>query len=274
MQQPAITVQDATLRLGSRDLWKKLSLSVAAGEWVAVLGPNGSGKSSLLKALLGFHATTGSMSVLGESPRVAGKKVGYIPQQKAFDRLAPISGRDLVQLGVNGAQWFAPRLTTEQKARIAAAIAEVGASQYADKPLGQLSGGEQQRLRIAQAIVNDPAVLFCDEPLLSLDLSSQQAVAGLVNRRKQKGAAVLFVTHEINPILPYVDRVLYLVGGKWAIGTPDEVLTSEQLTKLYSAPVEVLRIHGRIIVVSAHEHTPTELQDTHHHVHHAGSSHG
>ena len=85
-----------------------------------------------------------------------------------------------------------------------------------------LSGGEQQRLRIAQALIGDPQVLLCDEPLLSLDLAHQQAVSELIDaRRRAAGTAVVFVTHEINPILPYVDRVLYLVGGRWAVGTPD-----------------------------------------------------
>lgn len=133
-------------------------------------------------------------------------------------------------------------------------IHEVGAERYADYPIGQLSGGEQQRLRIAQALVGDPEVLLCDEPLLSLDLAHQQAVSALIDERRRKtNIAVLFVTHEINPILPLVDRVLYLAGGKFAVGTPDDVLTSETLSKLYGSPVDVLRVRGRVVVVGTGE---------------------
>ncbi|HVI68960.1 MAG TPA: metal ABC transporter ATP-binding protein [Magnetospirillaceae bacterium] len=261
--QPIVSIHNASLRLGGRDLWQRLSLDVMPGEFIAILGPNGSGKSSLLKTLLGLHTTSGSVKVFGTS--AANRTIGYIPQQKTFSADLPLTGRELVRLGINGTEWFKPFTTEADNQRVAAAIAEVGATAYADEQIGLLSGGEQQRLRIAQAIVHDPQLLLCDEPLLSLDMASQQATANLINKRRQQGVAVLFVTHEINPILPFVDRVLYLVGKKWAIGTPAEVLTSEQLTKLYGAPVEVLRVHGRIIVVSASEHIPTEPHDVHHH---------
>ena len=264
VSESIVSIHSATLTIGGRALWQRLSLDVAPGEFIAVLGPNGSGKTSFLKALLGEHHTTGSIKVLGK-PAATHQLVGYIPQQKTFSADVPLTGRELVRLGVNGTAWFKPFTTETDDARVAAALAEVGATNYADEHIGLLSGGEQQRLRIAQAIVNNPRLLLCDEPLLSLDLASQQAVASLINKRRKKGTAVLFVTHEINPILPFVDRVLYLVGQKWAIGTPDEVLTSQKLTELYGAPVEVLHIHGRIIVVSVGEHVPTEPHDVHHH---------
>jgi zinc/manganese transport system ATP-binding protein len=265
--QPIISLKNATLTLGKRTLWKKLNLEMQPGEFVAVLGPNGAGKSSLLKALVGMYTLNdGEAHMLGETPNIARQQVGYVPQQKSFDKDVPLSGRDLVKLGVSGTRWFLHPTTVAENKRIDAVIQEVGASNYARKPLGLLSGGEQQRLRIAQALVNNPRVLLCDEPLLSLDLASQSAVANILDERRKQGAAILFVTHEINPILPMVDRVLYLVGGKWAIGRPKEVLTSARLSQLYGVPVEVLHVHGRIIVVSAGDQTPTELQDIHHHV--------
>ncbi|HSX02822.1 MAG TPA: ATP-binding cassette domain-containing protein, partial [Candidatus Saccharimonadia bacterium] len=142
-----------------------------------------------------------------------------------------------------------------------------GASAYADAPVGLLSGGEQQRLRIAQALLGEPHLLLCDEPLLSLDLSHQQAVSVLIDQHRQRtGAAVVFVTHDINPILPMVDRVLYLVGHRWAIGKPDEVLTTAKLTELYGTPVDVLRVRGRVVVVGAGEAVSTE-PGAHHHEH-------
>jgi zinc/manganese transport system ATP-binding protein len=270
--QPAISLKNASLRLGNRDLWKKLDLTINSGEFIAVLGPNGSGKSSLLKALLGqYPLTAGEVRVLGETPLAARKHIGYIPQQKAFDRDVPLNGRDLVALGATGTHWFARFTSPADTKRIDTAIKKVGAGAYAHKPLGTLSGGEQQRLRIAQATVMNPPVLLCDEPLLSLDFASQQSTAKLIDAHRKNRSAIILVTHEINPILPFVDRILYLVGGKWAVGTPAQVLTTERLSELYGAPVEVLNVHGRIIVVATDEHALTEPHNTqHHHVVHGG----
>lgn len=263
--QPVVALHNASLELGGRKLWQRLTLDILPGEFVAVLGPNGSGKSSLLKALLGQHTVSGTARVFGKQTKASNPAIGYIPQQKAFAPDLPLTGRELVRLGINGNRWCMPTTNKADDLRVGAALAEVGATPYADEQIGQLSGGEQQRLRIAQAIVNEPALLLCDEPLLSLDLASQQATAQLINQRRQNGTAILFVTHEINPILPFVDRVLYLVGTNWAVGTPQEVLTSAQLSKLYGTAVEVLRVHGRIVVISASEQVATEPHDVHHH---------
>ncbi|SOD74219.1 zinc/manganese transport system ATP-binding protein [Jatrophihabitans sp. GAS493] len=269
---PSVRLEAATLQLGGRTLWEGLDLSVAAGEFIAVLGPNGAGKTSLLKVLLGLNRlTAGRVEVCGRTPRRGSNLVGYVPQQKSFDRDVPLRGRDLVRMGLDGHRWGIGRLNRENRDRIDQVIDEVGASGYADAPLGMLSGGEQQRLRIAQSLLGDPKVLLCDEPLLSLDLQHQQAVTALIDRRRhQLENSVLFVTHEINPILPIVDRILYFVGGRWAIGTPDEVMTSERLSALYQTEVDVLRIRDRIIVVGAPEAASADLGSDHHHHHSDG----
>ena len=193
--------------------------------------------------------------------------VGYIPQQKSFDRDLPLRGRDLVRLGLDGHRWgVGPARPRGGGRRSTRAIEAVGATGYADAPIGLLSGGEQQRLRIAQALLGDPRVLLCDEPLLSLDLQHQQAVSALIDaRRRAADTSVVFVTHEVNPILPMVDRVLYLVGGRWAVGTPDEVMTSERLSDLYGTDVDVLRVRGRIVVVGAPDGAHGEHGGHHHH---------
>jgi zinc/manganese transport system ATP-binding protein len=264
---PTVSLRAATLRFGARELWSGLDLEIAPGEFVAVLGPNGSGKTSLLKVLLGLQRlTSGSVTVCGRTPRRGSDVVGYIPQQKAFDRDIPLRGRDLVRLGLDGHQWGTALPSRASRARVQRAIESVGAAQFADAPLGTLSGGEQQRLRIAQALLGDPRVLLCDEPLLSLDLAHQQATSALIDaRRRSAGTSVLFVTHEINPVLPLVDRVLYLVGGRWAIGTPNDVLTSETLSALYGVDVDVLRVRGRIVVVGAPDAAHGDALASHHH---------
>lgn len=248
----AVELRDARLSFGDRTLWSNLNLAVQQGEFIAVLGPNGSGKTSLLKVLLGQLApTSGTVQIAGTPARAGNAHVGYVPQQKSLDDGLPLRGRDLVGLGVDGHRWGTGLLgRAKRRAIVDSAIAQVGAQAYADAPIGSMSGGEQQRLRIAQALVGDPKVLLCDEPLLSLDLANQHRVSELIDRRRREhDTAVLFVTHEINPILPLVDRVLYLVDGQFKIGTPEEVMTSEVLSELYRTDVEVLHVRGRLVVV-------------------------
>jgi zinc/manganese transport system ATP-binding protein len=259
-----IELKDATLKLGGRSLWEHLNLEVKRGEFIAVLGPNGSGKTSLIQILLGLESlASGSVVVDGETPHRGSKVIGYVPQQRAFDDDLPITGRDLVHMGLDGFKFGVSFGDQNARQEVQRVINQVGAAVYADAPIGLLSGGEQQRLRIAQALLGTPKVLLCDEPLLSLDIASQQVVSSLINDHRQKSrAAIVFVTHDINPILPMVDRVLYLVGHRWAVGKPDQVLTSERLSELYGAQIDVIRAKGKILVVGGNE---LELGEGGHH---------
>ncbi len=251
---PAVSLRGASLHFGERTLWEGLDLDVAPGEFVAVLGPNGSGKTTLLRVLLGLQPLhSGDVVVDGRPPTRGSRAIGYIPQQKALPEDLTLRATDLVGLGLDGHRWgIGLRGRAERRERVRAALESVGATRYAGAPVGRLSGGEQQRLRVAQALVGDPSVLLCDEPLLSLDLAHQRVVTSLIEqRRRSADTAVLFVTHEINPVLPLVDRVLYLVNGRFRIGHPDEVMTSESLSELYGTEVDVLRVRGRLVVVGA-----------------------
>lgn len=249
-----VSLRGAALRFGDRTLWHGLDLDVRPGEFLAVLGPNGSGKTTLLRVLLGLQPLhAGTALVNGAEPRRGSSSLGYVPQQKALPEDLTLRAADLVGLGLDGhRRGLGIRGRVRRRERVRAALESVGASRYAAAPVGRLSGGEQQRLRVAQALVGDPAVLLCDEPLLSLDLAHQRIVTGLIDRRRRSaGTAVIFVTHEINPVLPLVDRVLYLVDGRFRVGTPDEVMTSEALSELYATDVDVLRVRGRLVVVGA-----------------------
>jgi len=251
---PAVlSLRDATLSFGARTLWSGLDLDVAPGEFVAVLGPNGSGKTSFLKSVLGAQRlTSGEMRFLDEPVRRGARRIGYIPQQKLITASTPVRARDLVGFGVTGHRWGLPLSRRAERDRVDELLEAVGATAYADAPVAALSGGEQQRLRVAQALADRPALLLCDEPLSSLDLANQQAVTAIIDReRRERDAAVLFVTHDVNPILDHVDRILYIAGGRFMLGTPEEVLRSDVLTSLYGAPVEVLRMGGRLVVVGA-----------------------
>ncbi len=244
MSAPVISLRDARLSYGDRTLWDGLDLDIAPGEFIAVLGPNGAGKTSLLRVLLAQEElSSGSATVRG--------RVGYIPQQRALDGAVPLRGRDLVGLGFDGAAWgIGLRARKARRSAVDAALDQVDARPFADAPIGSLSGGEQQRLRVAQALASDPAILLCDEPLLSLDPGNQQLAVSLIERRRrERDTAVLFVTHEINPVLPYCDRVLYLVDGRFEVGPTAEVMTSQRLSRLYRTPVDVLHVRDRLVVV-------------------------
>ena len=258
-----LRIRGAALERGGRELWSGLDLQVEPGELVAVLGPSGSGKTTLLRAILGLERLSGgTIEALGAPVRRAGnRRIGYVPQQRPLPRETPLRGRDIVGLGVDGHRFGLPFSRRKDRARIDELLAAVGADAFADRPVGLLSGGEQQRLRVGQALADDPRLLLCDEPLTSLDLANQQAVVRLIDRhRRERDAAVLMVTHDINPVLANVDRILYIAHGRFTLGTPDEVLTSETLSALYGAPVFVTRAGGRLVVVGA-----PDADEAHHH---------
>ncbi|WP_300683137.1 ABC transporter ATP-binding protein [Nocardioides sp.] len=261
---PVLRIDHATLAYGQRTLWSGLDLDVAPGEFITVLGSNGTGKSSLLKAILGLvPLSAGSVMVDGEPARRGSRRIGYIPQQRGYAVDVPLRGKDLVRLGIDGNRWGLPLpWRSAARNRVAELVERVGATSYAHRPLGQLSGGEQQRLRIAQALATDPAVLLCDEPLLSLDLRHQRQVVALIDQqRREHGTSVVFVTHEINPVLPVTDRVLYLHDGRFRIGSPQDVMTSEVLSELYQSPIEVIRRGDQLIVLGADDAGHTHPHD-------------
>ncbi|HET7591037.1 MAG TPA: ATP-binding cassette domain-containing protein [Solirubrobacterales bacterium] len=267
MSGEAIRLGAAAARRGGRTVWSGVDLSVGEGEFVAVLGPNGSGKSTLIQVLLGLlPLAAGSATVLGGPAGAANAQIGYLPQRRSFDAGTRIRGVDLVRLGLDGSRWGFPlpaALSPKGRAaarRVEEAVELVGAGAYASRPIGSLSGGEQQRLLIAQALVRRPRILLLDEPLDSLDLSNQGAVAGLVQRIcEREGVTVLLVAHDVNPILSYLDRVVYFAAGHGVAGRPREVIDGPTLSRLYGVPVEVLEASdGRLVVVGtpepAHHH--------------------
>lgn len=251
---PVLEIAGAALRLRGRELWSGLDLRVQPGEFIAVLGPSGSGKTTLLRAILGLQGLSeGEIRIGGEPVRRGNPHIGYVPQQRPFPVETSLRARDLVGLGVNGSRFGLPIPPRGSRRRVDELLDAVGATRYADQPVGRLSGGEQQRLRIGQALADRPQLLLCDEPLSSLDLANQRAVTAIIERERRRGAAVMFVTHDINPILGKVDRILYIAGGRFTLGAPDEVLRTEVLTRLYGAPVHVLQAGGHLVVVGVPE---------------------
>lgn len=259
----AIELERASVRVGGRTVWRDVDVEIGEGEFVAVLGPNGVGKSTLVKVLLGLlPLETGRAVVLGHPVGESRHEIGYLPQRRSFDSALRIRGVDVVRLGLDGDRWGLPlRRNRDATARLDDAIGRVGASGFAHRPIGQLSGGEQQRLLIAQALVRRPRLLLLDEPLDSLDLPNQRGIAALVaSICHDDGVTVVLVAHDVNPILTFLDRVVYLGHAGVASGTPEDVVTTETLSRLYQSPIEVLTASdGRLVVVGQ--------PDTHSHHH-------
>jgi zinc/manganese transport system ATP-binding protein len=259
--------------LSGHRIWHDVSLEVFDGEFIAVLGPNGAGKSTLIKAILGLvPLSAGAIWVLDHPAHRGCSDIGYVPQRRSLDAEVHVRGRDVVRLGLDGTRWGTPipglarvwagARANEDARRVEEVIELVGAQNYADRSIGELSGGEQQRLLVAQALVTRPRILLLDEPLDSLDLRNQREMSAVIRHiSEESDTAVLLVAHDVNPLLPYLDRVCYVAGGHTAIGSPQEIITSESLTRLYGSPVEVLRTReGQLVVVGQ----PEGIEHHHH----------
>ena len=262
-RSPALIAENLAASYGRRLVWRAANFSVQAGEFIVILGPNGSGKSTLFRLLLGLHPpAAGRLTVLGQRPRRGNPAIGYVPQRRDIDRDTPVRGLDFVHLGLDGHRWGfeLPGSAPDAHQHVDRAVAAVHAESYVDRPIGRLSGGEQQRLLLAQALVGNPQLVLFDEPLASLDLRNQVAISELIGTlAKTLGFTVLLIAHDINPLLPVVDRVIYVAHGGVAIGKPEDVITSSSLSRLYGSPVEVLHdSHGHMFVVGL------EAESAHH----------
>jgi zinc/manganese transport system ATP-binding protein len=254
LSDAAIELGGVTLARGGRRVLVDVSAAIRPGEFIGVFGPNGAGKTTLLQAILGLlRPAKGAIRVFGEPPGRWNRAVGYLPQRRGAVDDLPLRGWDFVASAYNGRRWGLPRLGRNGRECVGAAIATVGAKTLAGRRLCDLSGGELQRLLLAQALLGAPELLLLDEPLISLDPHFQQAIVALIDEiRHARGITVLFTAHDLNPLLPVMDRVLYLGNGRAALGTVDAVIRDDVLSELYRTPIEVLRIGGRILVAAAH----------------------
>ncbi|HET9074393.1 MAG TPA: metal ABC transporter ATP-binding protein [Solirubrobacteraceae bacterium] len=239
-----LELQAATVRLGGRTVLDGVSFRLEPGEVAGLIGANGAGKTTLFRAILGQQAlSSGQVQRRG--------RVGYVPQKFLLDADLPLRGRDLVGLGLDGHRIGVPLRRRERRERVQTALAAVGAEDFADTRVGRLSGGQQQRILIAHALIAEPALLLADEPLANLDLSAaKQTVALLSTLAAAHGVGVLISAHELNQLLPALDRVVYLAEGRAVSGSTEEVIREDVLSALYGHHVDVLEVNGRTIVVA------------------------
>ena len=249
----AIELEGVTIARAGRPVLADVDLTIDAGEFIGVFGPNGAGKTTLLQAILGLlRPSAGVIRVLGAAPARGNSAAGYLPQHRAPVSDLRLAGWDFVASALHGERWGLALTGPAGRRDVDRAIATVEAQALASRPLCELSGGELQRLLLAQALVGKPKLLLLDEPLLSLDPHFQRATVALVKRIQQaERITVLFTAHELNPLVDAMDRVLYLGRGRAALGSVDEVITGDVLSRLYGSPIDVVRVHDRLLVVSA-----------------------
>ncbi len=259
-----IIAKNLSVSYGEKLIWENTNFSITKGEFVAIIGPNGSGKTTLLRVLLGLLSPrSGEVFLFGEKPQKGNKRIGYIPQRHIVDAGTTIEALEIVRLGACNCRWGfdLPAKAKTEREEALKALRAVGAEEFAHRPLASLSGGELQRVFLAQALVGDPELLLLDEPLANLDIRRETEMVQLVKEvARARGVTVLLIAHNINPLLGVLDTAIYVAGGKVVAGKPEEVLTSEALSKLYGSEVEVLRdSRGRVAILGV------ENNDLHHH---------
>lgn len=252
MSGAVLSVEELGVRISGRQVLDHVDFAIEAGEFTGLIGSNGAGKTTLFRAILGLQRPTSGQILLEGRPRSRrGGGIGYVPQKFMLDPDLPLRGRDLVALGLDPGRLGLPTRLRQRREAVEEALAAVDAQSFADTRVGRLSGGEQQRILIAHALISRPRLLLADEPLANLDLrSSQEVVALLARVCREQGVAVLISAHEINPLLPVMDRVVYLANGRAASGTSEEVIRADVLSKLYGHHVDVIDVHGRVLIVA------------------------
>jgi zinc/manganese transport system ATP-binding protein len=253
-EQELLRVEGVSVRLGGREILRDVSFTVGPGEFAGLIGPNGAGKTTLLRVILGLQAPTSGRVLLNGRPRPrrdGGRLIGYVPQKLAIDADMPLRARDVVALGIDGHRLGLPLPSAARRDLVTEALRSVGADRYADARVGELSGGEQQRVMIAHAVIGRPRLLLLDEPLANLDLRSEQGVVAVLARlAREQRIGVLVSAHDMNPLMSETDTVVYVAAGRAAAGKTGEVIRPEVLSALYGSHVDVLHVHGRVLVVA------------------------
>jgi len=266
-REETLAVEGVSVRLGGREVLHDVRFSIRAGEFVGLIGSNGAGKTTLLRVILGLQKpVAGQVRIGGKAAARRNAGLGYVPQKIELDPDMPLRARDLVGLGLDGNRFGIPLPFRGRREMVEEMLNAVGAAAFADARVGTLSGGEQQRVMIAHALISKPRLLLLDEPLANLDIRSEQEIVSLLARiSKERRVAVLISAHEINPLLPVMDRVVYMAAGRAASGTTGEVVQPEVLTRLYGHHVDVVHLHGRVLVVAGQDDEPAigPRDDTH-----------
>jgi ABC-type cobalamin/Fe3+-siderophores transport system ATPase subunit len=258
VSEAVINIENAVVSYREDVALRDVSLKVASGEFVGIIGPNGAGKTTLLTIVNGLgNLLSGRVSVLGHyltsgNGHSLRKKVGYVAQVQNIDPRMPMNVREVVMIGRYGLLGLLARPGKHDWEVVDEMLALVGMSHLAWRPIGHLSGGEQQRVAIARCLAQEPEIFLLDEPTASLDWKAQTEILELVKQiHDSRHLTTLFVTHDLSCLPVACGRVVLMKEGLiWADGFPDELLTNGNLSQLYNMSVsEVKKRRGENILV-------------------------
>ena len=243
-----IQIENAVVSYREDMALRGVSLSLEAGEFVGIIGPNGAGKTTLLTITNGLgHLVSGRVEVMGKPVTNNGhhelrKKVGYVAQVERIDPRMPMSVREVVMIGRYGLLGLFHRPGKNDWKIVDEMLELVGMTHLAGRPIGHLSGGEQQRTAIARCLTQQPKIFLLDEPTASLDWKAQTDILELVKRiHDERRLTTLFVTHDLDALPHTCDRVVLMKDGLIiGDGIPDQLISAESLSRLYDIPVEVI----------------------------------
>jgi ABC-type Mn2+/Zn2+ transport system ATPase subunit len=244
---PLVTFDRATLGYGRRAVLTDLTFDIPEGDFLGLVGPNGAGKTTILRAILGSLDP-----MAGTVTRDPGLRFGYVPQRDQVDYGFPLKVIDVVMMGRYDRIGLGrrPRATDRQAA--CAALEHVGILDLAERPLNALSGGQKQRTLIARALVGQPNMLVLDEPTNGMDLVATTQILGLVRELHERDEiTVLMVSHALNEVANYVERIALVLEGKFRIGPVDQIMTEQTLSEMYGIPVDVDSFNGHRIVLAS-----------------------
>jgi len=256
-QKEIVIAENLAAGYPGKTVWQGANFSFARGEFVAIIGPNGAGKTLLMRLLLGLQQPIhGTIKMFNTHPKRGNTRIGYVPQRHLIDSDTNIECLQLVKLALSGKRWGLSLSSNNEQRSAFDALESVGATDLAHQPLNALSGGELQRIFLAEALVSNPEILLLDEPLSNLDIRRAKELVQLINKVvRSRNVTALLVAHDINPLLPFLDKVVYVANGKVATGKPEEVLTSESLTALYGIHIEVIRdSRGNVAIIGIEDH--------------------
>jgi ABC-type Mn2+/Zn2+ transport system ATPase subunit len=244
--KPLIEFDGVSIGYGRHVVLADVNLAIRSGEFLGIVGPNGAGKTTLLKALLGtLQPLRGRVRVAAQAGRF-----GYVPQREGVDETFPLTVREMIMMGRFAHIGLLRRPRAADVFHVVQAAEHVGIAPLLDRRYRTLSGGQKQRTLIARALVAEPSVLILDEPTNGMDLPAEKAIMDLVrNLHVQDGLTVLMVSHLLNVVASYVQRLAVVGAGRVEAGPVDSMLTPERLSALYRMPVRVNRFDGRVVVV-------------------------
>ena len=232
---PVIELSDVTFGYTATPVVEDVTLSVDAGEYVAVVGPNGSGKSTLMELVLGLRRPdAGTAKLFGEDATAFddGGRLGYVAQQASASKEMPITVREVVRMGRYPHVGFG-RLSAEDDAAVERALATVGMSAFANRRITALSGGQRQRAFIARALAGDADLLVLDEPTVGVDAESVDAFYDLLESLHDDGITVVLIEHDLHAVAEHVDRVVCLNREVYFDGPTSEFVESDALARTF-----------------------------------------